>query len=282
MAKRVILIVTGIILIVLGAVGAAGGGHLTARSRSSRQSAPDLTRFSDPTTDSRHGYDTMTAPDSNQLHPVTGQHRVVFLKPLVKRPTIEVGEYTYYDHPDDPTRFEQDAVLYGFGPEKLIIGKFCAIAAGVRFLLPGANHADLGPSTYPFGVFGGGWADTMDLVMSAPSRGNTVVGNDVWFGYQAMIMPAVTIGHGAVIAAGSVVANDVPPFGVVGGNPARLIRRRFDETGVRQLLKAAWWDWPVDAITRYARAIMSGTPAELLAIAEEHGWTAEEQPAAGD
>jgi virginiamycin A acetyltransferase len=208
---------------------------------------------------------------------MTGQHRVVFLKPLVRQATIDVGEYTYYDHPDDPTRFEQDAVLYGFGPEKLIIGKFCAIAAGVRFLLPGANHADLGPSTYPFGIFGRAWANTMDLVMSAPSRGNTVVGNDVWFGYQAMIMPSVTIGDGAVVAAGSVVTTDVPPFGVVGGNPARLIRRRFDETGVQQLLRAAWWNWPVDAITQHARTIMAGTPAELLEIAEEHGWTAEEQ-----
>lgn len=130
------------------------------------------------------------APDPMALHPVAGQQRVVFLKPLVSNPNIEVGDYSYYDDPDDPLAFERNAVLYAFGPERLIIGRYCAIASGVRFLLPGANHADRGPSTFPFGIFGPPWAErTMDLVTSAQSRGDTVIGNDVWIGYQALVLP---------------------------------------------------------------------------------------------
>jgi virginiamycin A acetyltransferase len=174
------------------------------------------------------------APDWRRLHPVEGQDGVVFLKPLITSPNIEVGEYTYYDDPVDPRAFERDAVLYAFGPVRLTIGRFCAIASGVRFLMPGANHADLGPSTFPFAIFGSPWSErTMDLVMGAPSRGDTVVGHDVWFGYQALIMPGVQIGHGAVAAAASVVASDVPPLQHRGGEsrkgraqPRRRGRRR--------------------------------------------------------
>lgn len=209
------------------------------------------------------------APDPMVLHPVRGQDRVVFLRPLVTSPTIEVGEYTYYDDPDGAIAFETKAVLYGFGPERLVIGKYCAIATGVRFLMPGANHADLGPSTFPFGIFGPPWDHTMDLVMSAPSKGDTVVGNDVWFGYQSLVMPGVTIGHGAVVAAGSVVTGDVPPYAVVAGNPARVVRMRYDEADVERLLRAAWWDWPVELVTEHARTIMAGTPAELERLAPQ-------------
>jgi virginiamycin A acetyltransferase len=211
------------------------------------------------------------APDPTQQHPVAGHPRVVFLKQVVKDPRIEVGEYSYYDHPDDPLAFEQDAFLYANGPERLVIGRFCAIAAGVRFLMPGGNHADRGPSTYPFGIFGGAWADTTDLVMSAPSRGDTVVGHDVWFGYQALVMPGVKIGSGAVVAAGSVVAADVPPYAIVAGNPAKVVRRRFDDAGVDRLVRAAWWNWPIELVTEHARTIMAGDPADLERIASEHG-----------
>jgi virginiamycin A acetyltransferase len=212
------------------------------------------------------------APDPMTLHPVAGHRRVVFLKPLVSNPNIVVGEYSYYDDPDDPTAFERDAVLYAYGPERLVIGRYCAIASGVRFLLPGANHADLGPSTFPFGIFGSPWSErTMDLVMSAPSRGDTVIGNDVWLGYQALVLPGVTIGHGAVVAAASVVAGDVDPYTVVAGNPARVVRRRFDDEDVTRLLRAAWWDWPVDLVTQQARVIMAGEPAQLEQIATEQG-----------
>ena len=206
-------------------------------------------------------------PDPSTLHPVAGQDRVVFLRALVRSPKISVGDFTYYDHPERATEFETDAVLYAFGPERLVIGRYCAIGAGVRFLMGGANHADLGPSTYPFGIFGGDWADTMDLVMSAPTRGDTVVGNDVWLGYGALVLPGVTIGHGAIVAAASVVSADVPPYAIVAGNPARVVRRRYEDTDVERLLVAAWWDWPVEAVTQHAREIMAGTPDRLEEIA---------------
>jgi virginiamycin A acetyltransferase len=207
------------------------------------------------------------APDPTVVHPIAGQGRVVFLKPLVRHPNVEVGDYSYYDHPEHATAFERDAVLYAFGPERLIIGKFCALAAGTRFLMPGANHAARGPSSFPFGIFGGSWASTMDLVLSAPSRGDTVVGNDVWLGYQSLVLPGVTIGHGAIVAAASVVASDVAPYAIVAGNPARTVRSRFDDADVERLLRAAWWDWPVDLISEHARLIMAGEPGELLEIA---------------
>lgn len=211
------------------------------------------------------------APDPTVVHPIAGQPRVVFLRPLVSHPAVEIGEYTYYDHPTRAERFEEDAVLYAFGPERLIIGRFCAIAAGARFLLPGANHADRGPSTYPFGIFGAPWDATMDLVLSAPSRGNTVVGHDVWIGYQALVLPGVTIGHGAVIAAASVVTADVAPYALVAGNPARVVRRCFDEADVERLLRASWWDWPPASITEHARTIMAGTPSDIERIARTIG-----------
>jgi virginiamycin A acetyltransferase len=216
----------------------------------------------------------LLAPDPTVLHPIAEQERVVFLRPLVQSAKIDVGEYTYYDSDDDPLAFERDAVLYGFGPERLIIGRFWAIASRVRFLMPGANHADLGPSTYPFGVFGAGWAATMDVVMSAPSRGDTVVGHDVWLGYSALVLPGVQIGHGAVVAAESVVAGDVAPYAIVAGNPARVVRTRYSDEDVARLLRAAWWNWPIDVVTEHVRAIMTGTAAEFERIAAERGLVA--------
>jgi len=195
---------------------------------------------------------------------------VVFLKPLITDPRIQVGEFTYYDDPDDATAFQTRNVLYGYGPEKLVIGKYCAIAAGTRFLMAGAEHPTMGVSTYPFTMFGGAWAEsTLDLVVNMPGRGDTVVGNDVWFGYGAIVMPGVRIGDGAIVAAGSVVTADVPPYTIVGGNPARPIRARYGEDDVARLQSAAWWDWPVAVVTRHARTIMSGDPADIDAIANE-------------
>src|SRR3954452_12233817 len=213
----------------------------------------------------------LPAPDAKVLHPIAGQRRVVSLRPLAQGANVEVGEYTYYDSDGDPLAFERDAVRYAFGPERLIIGRFCAIAAGVRFLMPGANHADRGPSTFPFGIFGPPWDTTMDIVMSAPSRGDTIVGHDVWLGYSALVLPGVTIGDGAVVAAASVVAHDVPPYAIVAGNPARLVRSRFSADEVDRLLRAAWCNWPIELVSEHARTIMAGTVAELEQIAVEHG-----------
>ncbi|GAA0386510.1 CatB-related O-acetyltransferase [Streptomyces luteireticuli] len=211
-----------------------------------------------------------TIPDPTVLHPLAGHDRVVLLRSLVSDPRIEVGEYTYFDDPDGAEEFESRNVLYAYGTERLVIGKYCAIAAGTRFMMPGAAHPTMGVSTFPFTMFGGAWTGrTLDLVTDLPSRGDTVIGNDVWIGYQALIMPGVRIGDGAVIAAGSVVTGDVEPYTIVGGNPARPIRRRFDDADVERLLRAAWWDWPVELVTEHVRTIMAGRPAEIERIAEE-------------
>ncbi|WP_182909406.1 CatB-related O-acetyltransferase [Microbispora sp. H13382] len=211
-------------------------------------------------------------PDPKTVHPLPAHERVVFLKPLVSSPNIEVGEYTYYDDPDGATGFEQRNVLYAYGPERLIIGKYCAIACGTRFLMAGADHPTMGVSTFPFTMFGGEWTErTLDIVTGMPSRGDTVIGNDVWFGYQATVMPGVTIGDGAIIATGAVVTADVPPYTIVGGNPARPLRRRFADADIERLLRAAWWDWPVELVTEHARVIMAGTPADIARVAAEHG-----------
>ncbi|MFD9726239.1 CatB-related O-acetyltransferase [Streptomyces sp. NPDC059072] len=205
--------------------------------------------------------------DPTVLHPFPDQPRVVLLKPLVTSPLIKIGEYTYYDDPDDPTAFETRNVLYHYGPEELVIGKFCALGTGVRFIMNGANHRMDGPSTFPFPIMGGSWAEHFDLLSDLPGRGDTVVGNDVWFGYHTMVMPGVRIGHGAIIASGAVVVDDVPDYGIVGGNPAGLIRTRYNDDEIARLLALAWWDWPVEHITEHIRVIMSGTLDDLEEIA---------------
>ena len=173
------------------------------------------------------------------------------------------------DDPDDPTGFETRNVLYHYGPEKLIIGKFCALGEGVRFIMNGANHRMDGPSTFPFPIMGGSWAEHFDLIANLPGRGDTSVGNDVWFGYRVTVMPGVQIGNGAIIASGSVVVDDVPDYGIVGGNPARLIRRRYSEHDITRLLALAWWNWPRQQITEHIRTLMSGSIDDLEAVAHE-------------
>ncbi|GAA1536819.1 CatB-related O-acetyltransferase [Kribbella lupini] len=205
-------------------------------------------------------------PDPDVLRPVVGAERVVLLKPLVQSELIEVGEYTYYDDPDDPEAFEARNVLYHYGPEKLRIGKYCALGTGTTFVMNGANHRMDGPSTYPFPIMGGAWAEHFGLITGLPGRGDTVVGNDVWFGLDAKVMPGVRIGHGAVVAAGAVVVDDVPDYAIVGGNPAKVIRRRFSDEDVERLLAIAWWDWPAELVTEHVPAIMAGSVDELEAV----------------
>ncbi|MET8425828.1 CatB-related O-acetyltransferase [Nocardia sp. NPDC004860] len=215
-------------------------------------------------------------PDPSQRFPLPHARRTVFLKPHVTSPNIEVGDFSYFDDPDAATAFETNNVLYAFGPEKLIIGKYCAIASNTRFIMAGANHATSGVSTFPFTIFGGTWAEeTMDIITSIPSRGDTVVGNDVWIGYNSLIMPGVHIGDGAIIATGAVVTSDVPPYTIVGGNPAQVVKQRFPDQDVARLLRAAWWNWPLELVTEHVRVIMAGTAADIERIAIHEGLLAD-------
>jgi len=185
-----------------------------------------------------------------------GFPQVGYLKNFITSPNIEVGDYTYYDDPDGPEHFEKN-VLYHFDfiGDKLIIGKFCAIAKDVTFIMNGANHQSTGFSTYPFFIFGNGWEKSAPQPGDLPFKGNTEIGNDVWIGYNATIMPGVKIGSGAIIASKSVVTNDVPAYAVVGGNPAKIIKQRFDDKTIDALLSIAWWDWSNDKITAHLDAI---------------------------
>lgn len=183
--------------------------------------------------------------------PLSNYNRLCFLKNVVKNPQIEVGDYTYYDDFESVDNFEKNVrYLFDFIGDKLIIGKFCQIASDVTFIMNGANHLTDAVSTYPFAIFGHGWENAMDG-KTYPSRGNTVIGNDVWIGYGATIMAGVTVGDGAIIATKSVITRDVPPYTIVGGNPAREIRKRFSAEEIKRLQAMEWWDWPVDKITEH-------------------------------
>jgi virginiamycin A acetyltransferase len=220
----------------------------------------------------------MSAPDPTRLYPnLYNPHsaipmdfqRVVFLRPLIQHPLTSVGEYTYYDDRLDPTGFERNNVLYHYGPERLSIGKFCCIAAGVRFVMAAAAHPLDGVSTYPFPLISEEWAGDFDLFRNRARRSDTVVGNDVWMGHEALVLPGVHIGDGAVIGARSVVVADVPPYAVVGGNPARVLRQRYADADVERLLRVAWWDWPIELVSRHIRTLMSGTVDDIAAVAAE-------------
>lgn len=209
----------------------------------------------------------MQGPNPDTAFPMPGFPQVCFLKNMVTRPNIEVGDFTYYDDPDGVQNFENN-VLYHFPfvGDRLRIGKFCAIARGVKFIMNGANHQMSGISTYPFFIFGHGWEHARPTEEELPYKGDTVIGNDVWIGYDALIMPGVQIGDGAIIAARSVVAADVPPYAIVGGNPARVVRERFDTDSVRRLLAIAWWNRPVEWISAHLGLIRGGD-VDALAIA---------------
>ena len=208
----------------------------------------------------------MRVPDPHDTNPLPFHPRTAFLKPLITRSTISIGDYTYYDDPLGPERFEEHCVLYHFDfiGDRLEIGRYCAIAAETRFIMNGANHSMEGFSTFPFAIFGGVWRDNYDVAkLAGVNRGDTIVGNDVWIGTGATIMPGVRIGDGAVIGAKAVVGSDVPPYAVVVGNPARIVRIRFDEATIGRLLRIAWWDWPVDKVTRNIDAISGNDLARL-------------------
>ena len=194
---------------------------------------------------------------------------LLFLKNFIANPNIQIGDYTYYDGRGHGEKFEAENVIFA-RTSKLIIGKFCQIAYGTKFLLSDANHQMSGFSTFPFFIFGQmgegcpEWAD-YEVILS--NKGDTQIGNDVWFGHEAMIMPAVKIGDGAIIAARSVVVKDVPPYAIVGGNPAKIIRNRFSDEIIDRLLQIQWWNWDYEKITRHIPAIV-GADIEALLRAE--------------
>ncbi|MGL5080791.1 MAG: Vat family streptogramin A O-acetyltransferase [Microcoleaceae cyanobacterium] len=203
--------------------------------------------------------------DPKDKHPMAGFPQICFIQNTVLNPNITIGDYTYYDDPENSEDFERN-VLYHFPfiGDQLIIGKFCALARGTRFIMNGANHKLDGFSTYPFQIFGNGWGKVDPRPEELPYKGNTVIGNDVWIGYETVIMPGVKVGDGAIIAAKSVLVSDVPPYTIFGGNPAKCIRQRFDDEVIRSLLEIAWWNWEIRKITRNLEKIVSADIEALI------------------
>ena len=205
----------------------------------------------------------MKEPNPTTVFPLKDYNKLCFLKNIIKNPNIIVGDYTYYDDFEDVYNFEKNVKYhFDFIRDKLIIGKFCMIASGVSFIMNGGNHLTNAVSAYPFAIFGDAWQDAMNG-KAYPSKGNTSVGNDVWIGHDVTIMPGVTIGDGVIIATKSVVTKDVEPYSIVGGNPAVLIKKRFDDTTIKKLLDLQWWDWELSKITKHVQNLTS-KPAELF------------------
>ena len=205
--------------------------------------------------------------NSENIYPREMDRETVYLKNVVTNPNIIVGEFTMYnDFVNDPRQFETNNVLYHYpvNHDKLVIGKFCSIACGAKFLFNSANHTLQSLSTYPFPIFFGEWGLRVEDIAAAwDNKGDIVIGNDVWIGYEAVIMAGVTVGDGAVIGARAVVTKDVPPYTIMGGVPARPIRRRFPDDVAERLLAVRWWDWPEEKIRRHISDIQSGRVEKL-------------------
>lgn len=205
-----------------------------------------------------------------KIYPRSNDDRIVYLKDVVKNPNIEIGEYTIYnDFVRDPKDFEKNNVLYHYpiNGDKLKIGKFCSIACGAKFLFTSGNHSLKSLSTYTFPIFFEEWGlDAKDICGAWDNKGDTIIGNDVWIGYEAVIMSGVKIGDGAIVGTRAVVTKDVPPYTIVGGVPAKIIRRRFDDQTIGRLEKIGWWNWDEEKIKRAIPAIRSGDVAALERI----------------
>ena len=208
-----------------------------------------------------------------KIYPRTGDQQTVYLNAVIKDPQIEVGDYTIYnDFVADPLLFEKNNVLYHYPihREELIIGKFCSIACGTKFLFNCANHTLKSLSTYTFPLFYEEWElEKSNITTAWDNKGDIVIGNDVWIGYEAVIMAGVHIGDGAIIAARAVVTKDVPPYTIVGGTPAKEIRKRFDAEVIEQLLILKWWDWSTDKIHQCLPYIAESKLDELLAMKKD-------------
>lgn len=199
---------------------------------------------------------------SQKIYPRTRDDQTVYLKNVITNPNIKVGDYTMYnDFVNDPTAFERNNVLYHYpiNNDRLTIGKFCSIACGAKFLFNSANHKMTSLSTYPFPLFFEEWELKKENVTEAwDNKGDIIIGNDVWIGYEAVILAGVTVGDGAIIGTRAVVTKDVPPYTIVGGIPAKTIRKRFDEETISNLLKMKWWDWSEEKIAINMEAIQFG------------------------
>ncbi|WP_027184172.1 CatB-related O-acetyltransferase [Desulfovibrio inopinatus] len=199
----------------------------------------------------------MHGPQPTSKHPMEGFPQVSFIKNYCSNPNVIIGDYTYYDDPNGPERFFEN-ILYHFDfiGDKLIIGKYCAIARKTTFIMNGGSHGLGAFSTYPFFIFGSGWEEGVPEKHLFPDVQDTVIGNDVWLGYNATIMPGVHLGHGCVVGAQSVVTKDFSPYSIVAGNPAKLIRPRFQNDVVDALLQISWWNWSPEKVTRNLKAIV--------------------------
>lgn len=197
--------------------------------------------------------------------------RCVFIAPtLAPEGKVVAGDYSYYDASEDTRGFEEERLLYAFGQQRLWIGRFCSIAAGVRFIMAGADHIHSGPTAFPFLIFPGDWQDALidPVIERGPTqKGDTVIGNDVWIGRQATVMPGVRIADGAIVGAHAVVASDIGPYQVAVGNPARTVRSRYSPEEIDMLLAARWWDWPIEILSRHIPELVLGSPAGVLAVA---------------
>lgn len=205
-------------------------------------------------------------PDVNKIYPRMNDNTICYLKNIVKNPNILIGDFTFYnDFVNDPKDFEKRNVLYHYpiNKDRLLIGKFCSIACGAKFLFTSANHALRSLSTYPFPIFAAEWDETMPVTEAWDNKGDIVIGNDVWIGYEAVIMAGVHIGDGSIIGTRSVVTKDVPPYTIVGGVPAKKIRNRFDDSVIELLQKIKWWDWDIEKISENLQAIRNAD-IELL------------------
>ncbi|WP_342605163.1 Vat family streptogramin A O-acetyltransferase [Peribacillus sp. FSL E2-0159] len=202
-------------------------------------------------------------PNPKDKYPIKGNRVVQFIKNTITRPNIIVGEYSYYDARNG--EFFEDQVLYHyeFFGDQLVIGKFCAIAPGVTFIMNGANHRMDGFSTYPFNIFGHGWEKYTPTLDQLPFKGDTIIGNDVWIGMDTVIMPGIKIGDGAIVAAKSVITKDVEPYTIVGGNPAKKLNTRFSEEIINELLEIKWWDLDIDIISAHIDVIVNGEMENL-------------------
>lgn len=209
----------------------------------------------------------MFGPDPDAIYPNPAIPSVCFIKNVITRPTIKVGDYTYYDDNESPADFEKHVTHhYDFIGDDLIIGKFCALGKGIEFIMNGANHRMNSVTTYPFNIFGNGWEKATPNLDDLPLKGDTIIGNDVWFGQNVTVMPGVHIGDGSIIAANSTVTGDIHPYSVAGGNPCRLIKKRFDDDLIEYLLYLKWWNWDSEKIFNNLEILCSGDLSKIKSI----------------